>query len=204
MKYLLLALVLAGVGIFGLAGLRGSMSRRPPIEVFPDMDRQAKLRPQTQNNFFPDQLSSQAHIEGTVARGSRYESIPVNTGMVTGTTNFVETLPVVVNAQLMARGQQRYTIYCTPCHGAIGDGKGITSKYGMVTTANLHDKRIVALADGDIFNTITHGKNTMGPYGGVVPVEDRWAIIAYLRALQLSRLATTNDVPASVMANLKK
>ena len=90
-----------------------------------------------------------------------------------------------VTAQLLQRGQERFDIYCAPCHGALGDGNGITKKLGLMpAVANLQDKRIVEMTDGEIFNTITHGKNLMGAYGPMVPVEDRWAVIAYLRALE--------------------
>ena len=92
------------------------------------MDRQPKLRPQTRNNFFPDQLSSQLPVPGTIARGTAYEDSPANTGRITGTTNFVETIPVAVTEQLITRGRQRYQINCSPCHSAMGDGNGITKK----------------------------------------------------------------------------
>ena len=122
MRYFLLILGLSIVIVMTIAGRRfddgGSISRRPPIEIFPDMDRQPKLRPQTRNNFFPDQLSSQLPVPGTVARGTAYEDSPANTGRITGTTNFVETIPVPVTEQLITRGRQRYQINCSPCHGA--------------------------------------------------------------------------------------
>jgi mono/diheme cytochrome c family protein len=128
----------------------------------------------------------------------------VNTGRVTGTTNFIETNPLVVNAALIQRGRERFDIYCSPCHGRLGDGNGITKKLGvMLAVANLHDKRIVEMGDGEIFNTITFGKNTMGAYGPLMPTEDRWAVVAYLRALQLSWLGTTNDLTAQQQAALK-
>ncbi len=114
---------------------------------------------------------------------------------MTGSTNWIEISPVEITEALMERGHQRYDIHCTPCHGAAGDGKGITSKYGMVAVANFHDARLVSMTDGEIFNTITNGKNLMGPYGANIKIEDRWAIIAYLRALQRSRLSTMDDVP---------
>ena len=204
MRYFLLIFALCTVMVVAVAGRRGSISRRPPIELFPDMNRQPKLRPQVPNAFFADGRSSRPPIPGTIARGDRYEDLPVNTGRVTGTTNFVETIPVEVTAKLLARGQQRFNINCSPCHGAQGDGNGVVKKLGLATVANLHDKRIVELADGEIFNTITYGKNTMGPYGANVTVDDRWAIIAYLRALQLSRLGSVDDVPESMRASLKK
>jgi mono/diheme cytochrome c family protein len=204
MRYFLLLFALCTVMVVAIAGKRGSISRRPPIELFPDMNRQPKLRPQVPNAFFADGRSSRPPIPGTIARGDRYEDLPVNTGRTPGTTNFVETIPVEVTAKLLARGQQRFNINCSPCHGAQGDGNGVVKKLGLATVANLHDKRIVELTDGEIFNTITYGKNTMGPYGANVTVDDRWAIISYLRALQLSRLGSIDDVPESMRASLKK
>ena len=204
MRYFLLGWFLLCVLVVGVAGFRGDKSRRPPIEVFPDMDRQPKLRPQTFNEFFPNQLSSRVPVSGTIARGTFYEENEVNTGHIPGTTNFVETIPVPVTVTLLARGQQRYNINCAPCHGPAGDGKGITSKYGMVAMANFHDARLVKMSDGEIFNTITYGKNLMGAYGANVTIPDRWAIIAYVRAIQRSQLATLEDVPEPMRAALKK
>jgi mono/diheme cytochrome c family protein len=204
MRYFLLIFGLSVVLVMGIAGKRGSLSRREPIEIFPDMNRQPKLRPQNTDAFFADGKSSRMPIPGTIARGDRYEDLPVNTGRIPGTTNFIDAIPVDVTEKLIARGQQRFTINCSPCHGAQGDGNGITKKYGMAVVANLHDKRIVELKDGEIFNTITYGKGLMGPYGPNVTVEDRWAVIAYLRALQLSQLGTVDDVPEQMRSTLKK
>src|SRR5215475_6815442 len=120
MRYFLLAFVLTAVLIVGIAGRRGDMSRRPPFEIFPDMDRQPKLRPQTVNGTFKDGLSSQMPIAGTVARGSAWQDSPENTGKVPGTTNWVQTIPVPVTQELLARGQQRFNINCSPCHGPQG------------------------------------------------------------------------------------
>ena len=204
MRYFLIVFLLVCVAVVSVAGFRGSTSRKPSIEIFPDMDRQAKLRPQTRNNFFANQLSSQTHVEGTVARGTAYEDTPLNTGRITGTTNFVDVNPLPVTESFLKRGQQRYQISCAPCHGAVGDGKGITGKYGMVAMANFHDKRLVTMPDGEIFNTITYGKNLMGAYGSNVAIEDRWAIIAYIRALERSRLASPDDVPENLQSIYRK
>ncbi len=195
MKYFLTLYILAIVTLIGVAGFRGEISRKPPIEVFPDMDRQMKLRPQEPNVTFGNSRSSQPYVEGTIFRGMPYQDVPTNTGRISGSTNWVETAPVVFTDELMARGQQRYNIHCLPCHGATGDGKGITSKYGMVAVANFHDARLVSMTDGEIFNTITHGKGLMGSYGANIKIGDRWAIIGYVRALQRSRLATLDEVP---------
>jgi len=214
MRYFLLSFFLLCAVVVSIAGFRGDKSRRPPIELFPDMDRQPKLRPQTHNNFFPDQLSSRLPVEGTVPRSKPvvvdgreiypFEDNPLNTGRIAGTTNFVDTIPLPVTEQLLARGQQRYTINCAPCHGATGDGKGITSKYGMIAIANFHDARLVKMPDGEIFNGITYGKNLMGPYGANVTVTDRWAIVGYIRALERGHLASLEDVPESLRSTLKK
>jgi mono/diheme cytochrome c family protein len=203
--YMLLFCALCTIGVVAVAGRRGTISRQPPIELFPDMDRQPKLRPQTPNNFFADGKSSRLPIPGTIAWDDRYQDTPVNTGRVPGTTNFVAVLPVAVTEKLLARGQQRFNINCSPCHGAQGDGNGITKKIGaMGVVANLHDKRIVEMADGEIFNTITYGKNLMGAYGPNVTPDDRWAVIAYVRALQLSHLGVVDDVPETMRSALKK
>jgi mono/diheme cytochrome c family protein len=194
MRYFLLVFLIAVALVVGIAGSRGKLSRKPPIEVFPDMDRQPKIRPQTPSAFFADGRASRLPVEGTVARGAHFLDAPINTGMVTGTTNFIPTSPVKVTPQLMARGQQRYQIYCAPCHSPVGDGNGITKSFGMAVVANLHDPRIVQMSDGEIFHVITHGRNLMGPYASQVEIEDRWAIIAYVRALQLAALGSQEDL----------
>ena len=218
MRYILsiaLILVTLPVLLFGVVGIQGRMSRKPPIEIFPDMARQPKLRPQEPNHFFANGVSSQMPPAGTIARSEpiqtadgpvyHFEDAPVNTGCFTGTTNFVPVNPLAVNGPLLERGRERFDIYCAPCHGRLGDGNGITKKIGvMPAVANLHDQRIIAMADGEIFNTVTHGKGLMGAYGPLMPVEDRWAVIAYVRALQLSGLGTLADLPADQQAALKK
>jgi hypothetical protein len=194
MRYFLLLFLIATALVVGIAGKRGTFSRKPPIEVFSDMDRQPKIRPQTPSEFFADGKASRLPVEGTVARGSHFLENPITTGLVTGTTNFVAVNPLKVTEQLIARGQQRYQIYCSPCHSAIGDGNGITKSFGMAVVANLHDPRIVGLPDGELFHVITNGRNLMGPYGSQVEVEDRWAIVAYVRALQLAALGRQEDL----------
>jgi len=214
MRYFLLIFGLAVVLVMAIAGKRGETTRRTPIEVFPDMDRQLKLRPIEPNGFFENGRSSQMHPEGTIARGTPiqtaagpvmpYEDAPVNTGMKPGTTNFVELNPLAVNAEMLKRGQQRFTINCSPCHGQLADGNGITKKFGMAVVANLHDKRIVEMPDGEIFYVITHGRNLMQAYAPQVDVQDRWAIVAYVRALQLAQLGSLDDVPEVQRAALSK
>jgi mono/diheme cytochrome c family protein len=213
--YIILVIVAIAAAAFTIVGIPGHLSRKPPLEVFPDMDRQAKLRPEKPNNFFANGLTSQLPPAGTVARSApietakgavyAFEDSPVNTGKISGTTNFVELNPLAVNAELLQRGRGQFNIYCAPCHGALGDGNGITKKIGvMPAVANLHDKRIVEMTDGEIFNTVTRGKGLMGAYGPLVTAQDRWAISAYTRALQLSWLGSTNELSAEQNAALKK
>jgi len=205
MRYILLAFAVALLATLAIAGCRGSFSRRPPIELFADMVRQGKQRPQFENDFFPDGRGSRLRPEGTVARGEPYEESAFYTGIVPGTTNFVEVNPVPVSETLLARGQERFGIFCAPCHSAVGDGNGVPKRINaMGVVANLHDKRIVMLPDGELFNTISHGKNLMSGYAAKISPEDRWAIVAYVRALQLSRLGTPDDVPPEMRGRLKK
>jgi mono/diheme cytochrome c family protein len=206
MRYFFLTVLFIAVVVVSMAGFRGRPSRKPPIEIFSDMDRQPKIRPQTPSAFFPDGKASRPPVEGTVARDSHFLDNPVDTGMVTGTTNFVAVNPVKVTDELMARGQQRFQINCSPCHGLTGEGNGITKSFGMATVGNLHDPRIVQFTDGELFYVITNGRNLMGSYAAQVLPEDRWAIIAYVRALQLARLGAPEDLPAdqrTALANLR-
>ena len=113
-------------------------------------------------------------------------------------------IPLPVTRELMERGQQRFNITCAMCHGAAAAGNGITKQYGLATVVSLQDDRLRKMSDGEIFNTITNGKNTMMPYGPNIVVADRWAIIAYLRALQRSQHATIADVPEDHRAEMDK
>ena len=221
MRYFLLAYVLVIIGVVGVLGFRGDHFRRPQLEIFPDMVRQNKVCTHTPSAFFPDTWSSRPYPENTVPHTAAYkvngetlevngkpvyayEDTPINTGRVPGTTNFIALNPLPITRALLDRGEQRYHINCLPCHGPVGDGKGITSKFGMSGMANFHDQRLVNMADGEIFNTITYGKNLMFSYGANVAVEDRWAIIAYIRVLQRSQLASMDDVPADKRAQFSK
>lgn len=195
---------LAVVAIVSVAGLRGGLSRKPPLEVFPDMDRQPKLRPQTTAGFagFSDGLSSRLPVAGTVSRESFREADEFSIGKKAD-GSWVDAIPVTVSRELVQRGRERYDIYCAPCHGLAGDGNGVTTKFGMAAVAKLHDERLIKMADGEIFNTISNGKNLMLPYADKLDPRDRWAVIAYVRALQLSRLGKKEEIPDAVRATLK-
>ena len=214
MRYFLVIFGICVLVTMGILGKRGTHFTKPPLYIFPDMEFQLKLRPQKENTFFTNGLTSQLPVPGTVARSQPlrtvsgqvypFEDSAVNTGQLTGTTNFIEHNPLPITSALLKRGQQRFQINCSPCHGGIGDGNGITKKIGaMLVVANLHDKRIVEMTDGELFYIITNGRNQMGAYGPNVTIEDRWAIVSYLRALQLARLGTIDDVPAELRTSLK-
>jgi mono/diheme cytochrome c family protein len=215
MRYFLAIFALCVLAVVGVLGFRGSYFRKPPLYIFPDMERQPKLRPQTANAFFDDGMSSRLPVAGTIARSQPihvgeklvypWQDSPLTTGLVTGTTNFVELNPLPVTDELMHRGQQVFDITCAACHSKVGDGNGTPKRIGaMAVVGNLHDKRIVELTDGELFNTISYGKNLMQGYAANLPVQDRWAVIAYLRALQLSRLGALDEVPEAMRGTLKK
>jgi mono/diheme cytochrome c family protein len=215
MRYFLAIFALCVVGTVGVLGFRGSHFRKPPLYIFPDMERQPKLRPQTANAFFDNGLSSRLPVAGTVARGEpiqigdksvhAWQDSPVTSGRVTGTTSFVEVNPLPVTAELLQRGQQVFNINCAACHSKVGDGNGVPKRINaMGVVANLHEKRIVELTDGELFNIVSYSKGLMPGYAGNLTIQDRWASIAYLRALQLSRLGSLEDVPEAARATLKK
>jgi mono/diheme cytochrome c family protein len=233
LRAFLLIFLLAGIVIVAIFGFRGQHSTGSPIEVFPDMVRQPKVRAQAPLGFFADNRGPRMPVANTVPlgyeppmpqRNAPPEISPTGAapgeelsrqrlGFSMGTdyyntgkmgTNWGTGLPVPLTAELMQRGQQRFNITCSVCHGVTAAGNGIAKQYGLTTVVSLQDERIRAMADGEIFDTITHGKNTMMSYGGNVPVGDRWAIIAYLRALQRSQNATAADVPPEQVAQLDK
>lgn len=203
MRYVYLTTFFAVVLSVGILGFRGCTSTRPPLEVFPDMDRQAKYRPQAESRFFADGRTDRPLPIGVVARGDLRSDHAFFQGK-TATGDWLRGLPtsITVDAKLMQRGGERYAIYCAPCHGALGDGNGITKAYGMGATPTYHDDRLRSQAEGELYNTITNGKATMLPYADKLEPADRWAVVAYVRALQRSRAGTLADVPAAHKAEL--
>lgn len=210
MRYAYYTLAFLCLLTVSIMGFRGGFSTRPPIEVFPDMDRQAKFKPQAPSKFFGDGRADRLPVAGTVPHGRTAEADPAflkaDDFLYAGKTKsgaFARGFPVEVTETLVLKGQGRYQIYCSPCHGALGDGNGITKQYGMVATPSYHDDRLRAMAEGEIFNTITNGKNTMASYADKLSTEERWAVIAYVRALQRAQHASIDDVPAANRGDLK-
>ncbi len=198
MRYAYLTLALVVALTVSVMGLRGTKSTKPPLEVFPDMDRQRKFKAQAENKLFADGRADRPIPAGVVARGELRADDHLYTGKLAN-GDFAKAFPAAlsIDAQLLARGQERYAIYCSACHGDVGDGNGITKKYGMVATPTYHDERLRTMPVGEIYNTITNGKNTMGAYADKLLPEDRWAVIAYVRALQRAQNASAADVPPS-------
>jgi mono/diheme cytochrome c family protein len=198
--YLITAFV--GVLIFSIFGLRGTKFTSPPIDVFPEwafpsMRQQPKYRPQASSEFFADGRADRMPVEHTVMRGMLREDDGLNRGK-DASGSFVRGFPasLTVDVKFVERGRDRYTIYCLPCHGAVGDGQGITKQYGMGATPTYHDERLRKMAEGEIFNTITNGSpnKNMLPYADKLVPEDRWAVVAYVRALQRAQQGTAADV----------
>lgn len=183
--------ILAVVSLAGVTGCaRGCTSSRPPIHLNPSMFDQPKALPQTASDFFYNGASMRDPVPGTVALDGLKEDAPFFTGKGTDGT-FVATVPVPVNDALVARGHDRYHIYCEPCHDARGDGKGILFQRANVPTASFHQEKILKYPDGQIFDVITNGQGLMPSYRWPIAVADRWAIIAYVRDLEKKRLAST-------------
>lgn len=213
MRYFFLIYALIAVLVVGIGGFRGQHFTKPPIQVFPDMDNQDKQKAQSPSSFFADRNGARLPVAETQPRGFNEEGASLiggipeyefggepgyyYTGHVgdyfgTGMPGELELTPDTA-AALIRRGEERYGIYCAVCHGASGDGLGVTSKYGVPGIANFHldPFKSATYPDGRMFEVITNGKGMMSGYGANIPVRDRWAIIAYVRTLQAAKEAAT-------------
>ena len=160
-----------------------------------DMHDQPKYIPLRESTFFSDARSARPIVEGTVARGHlRYDDL-LYTGRINGTDATV--LPFPVDARVMARGRERFNIYCSPCHGRLGDGKGMIVQRGYKQPTSFHDPRLRASRVGYFFNVMTEGFGVMPSYASQIPVEDRWKIASYVRVLQYSQGAPLSDLSAA-------
>lgn len=184
------------MGAILLAGCQGSISSNPPIHINPNMDFQEKFEAQEVNTFFADSRAMRPPVSGTVARGFLKEDDAFYRGRAAD-GSLITTIPVDVTRAFIERGQERYEIFCSVCHGSVGDGNGIimTGNYGFVPAPTFHSDAVREAPDGHFFNAITVGIRSMPSYASQIPIADRWAIVAYVRALQRSQNASTADVP---------
>jgi len=159
-----------------------------------DMHVQPYYRPLSKSDFFADGRSARSPIEGTVARGDLREDTYFYTGKING--NPGDYLPFAVTAEDLARGRERFNIYCAPCHGRVGDGNGFIPSRGFRRPPSYHIDRLRKVPIGYFFDTMTNGFGVMPDYSAQIAPRDRWLISAYIRALQLSQNAATADLPA--------
>ena len=189
---------------------RNTTSEKPPLHAFLDMDVQPKFKPQTESALFADGRSARPQPAGTVARDEAMKDTHRNFGVVDG--QWATTMPrdLPVSMELLRRGQERFNIYCTACHGYAGEGNGTVNRRALelvsnasgpvngtvwVPAKNIHDPTVAVQPVGQLFNTVTHGIRNMAGYGTQIPTDDRWAIVAYVKALQRSFDAQLQDVP---------
>ena len=166
-----------------------------------DMHDQPKYIPLRQSAFFNDARSARPVVEGTIARGQLRDDELLYSGKVNGAD--AAMFPMPIDAVVMARGQQRFNIYCAPCHGRTGQGDGMVVRRGYRRPPSLHQDRLRNAPAGHFFDVMTNGFGAMPDYAAQIRAEDRWAIIAYIRALQLSEHASLADVPAADRSRLQ-
>jgi cbb3-type cytochrome c oxidase subunit III len=166
-----------------------------------DMHDQPKVEALEASTFFPDGRASRPLVPGTVARGQLREDTHLYEGKVSGKP--AETFPFPIDLKTLERGQQRYNIYCSPCHDRVGNGNGMVVRRGFRPPPSYHIERLRRVPPGYLYDVITYGFGAMQDYAAQIPVRDRWAIVAYVRALQLSQNATLNEVPESERPNLR-
>ncbi|HYI96922.1 MAG TPA: cytochrome c [Bryobacteraceae bacterium] len=199
-----------------LAGCATQSSRNTPVTIIPDMDYQERYEPQGDRTFyksrsekedlekhpiFGDNRASRRPVEGTIARGTLVEDDGFATGVVDNM--YIGRNPLKVDAELLAHGQRRFNTYCSPCHDRTGQGRGLVGQRAVWIPTNLHEPRVKDMNDGEIFNVVTNGRRSMPPYRFQVVDRDRWAIVAYVRALQRATTGTVAEVPEDKRAELK-
>ena len=167
-----------------------------------DMHDNPRHEPLEASTFFDDGSSARPVPANTVPRGFLRADEHLYTGKVNG--QLADTFPIPVTADLMLRGQERFNVFCAPCHGRTGQGDGMVVRRGYRAPTSFHDPRLRQAPPGYIFDVITNGFGAMPDYAAQVPVTDRWAIAAYMKALQYSQNATLDDAPPDRRAELQK
>jgi mono/diheme cytochrome c family protein len=188
-------LALAAGIVAMVAGCRGQVSGDAPFHLIPDMDDQIKFKAQEENTFFADGRSMRPLVDGTLAQGHLNEDEgPVSGKYADGT--YLVRIPGNVDEALLARGEERFNIFCSPCHDKTGSGAGLVIKRGYSLPVNLAADHAKGLKDGEVFDIVSNGVRNMPAYRAQIPVSDRWAIVAWVRVLQRSQAARIDDVPA--------
>ena len=188
MKPLATQICISALGALVLfSGCRGWGSAEPPVHLNQNMDTQAKLKPYRNSEFFADGRAMRTPPEGTVAQGKLKEDDHFYRGKANG--ELVDAFPAALpmTESLVNRGENRYEIYCTPCHGKAGDGKGLVSKRLPVQAPSFHSDYLYGQKLGHFYDVITNGIRSMPAYSHQITEADRWAIVSYVRALQLSQ-----------------
>ncbi len=181
---------------------QGKPSEEPPIHINPNMDTQPKYGAQEESDFFENGATMRMPVPGTVARGELAEDAPFYFGK-DQSGELIDGIPVPVTMHLLERGQERYDIYCAPCHSRVGDGRGVVVQRGYPPPPSFHEDYVREYSEGHIFDVISNGIRNMPGYKHQIPVNDRWAIVAYFRALQRSQNATIDDVPVELRDEIK-
>ena len=181
---------------------RGSSSEKPPVHVVPDMDNQPKYKAQSESKFFDDQSTMRLPVPGTVAQNAFPIDIVYSTGR-NDDSSYITIIPEKLTASVLKRGKERFNIFCSPCHSQTGDGQGVVVNRGYILPPSFHTDYLINIQDGYIFNVITNGIRNMPSYAHQIPVKDRWAIVGYVRALQISQGAKINDFPAELLSEIK-
>jgi mono/diheme cytochrome c family protein len=185
-----------------LAGCANFPSRDPQVWVWSDMKRQLKYKPQSASTLFADGRSSRRPVEGTIAQETYHPDTAYSTGIAADNT-YVALNPEPVTKATLERGQAQFDIYCAACHDRTGAGHGIVPVRSGWIAGNLHEERIVKMVDGEIYHVASYGRRTMPGYRFQVAERDRWAIVAYVRALQRASNATINDVPEALRPSVR-
>lgn len=208
-KKILLPLSGAVLFLTVLSGCRGQKSEDPPILPIQNMVEQTSYAPQSKNDFYKDGLASRPPVLGTVAQGEERTHKPLYFGQEANSSEqspiWVKKMPIKLNLKVLQHGQEQYNISCSPCHGKAGDSDGLVTQQagGSIRPSNLHDQDRLNLPAGKIYDAIRNGVNNgnMPGFAAQLSVEDRWAVVAYVRALQKSRTAKIENVPTDVQAN---
>ncbi|MBC8216083.1 MAG: cytochrome c [Candidatus Marinimicrobia bacterium] len=186
----LLHVMLISISLILLAGcFRGETSEKPPVHLVKNMDTQEKYKSYRKSNFFVNGSAMRMPVDGTVAIGDLHENTVYYAGINDAGT-FVINSPMEHSPDFVLRGSKQYEIFCTPCHGSTGDGMGLMINYVYPPATSMHSNRVLTMPDGQIFSVISNGNVLMPSYKHQIPVDDRWAIVSYVRELQ-----TTVNLP---------